>query len=49
MPVSVSVSIQMTAVFFTSLLGWILAGESLGIFECFVIIGGFFGVMIITN
>lgn len=49
MPVSVSVSIQMTAVFFTSILAWLIANEPLSLFECFVILGGFIGVLIITN
>ena len=37
MPVSVSVSIQMTAVFFTAILAWLIANEPLSLFECFVI------------
>jgi drug/metabolite transporter (DMT)-like permease len=49
MPVSVSVSIQMTAVFFTAILAWLIANEPLSLFECFIILGGFIGVLIITN
>ena len=49
MPVSISVSIQMTTVFFTAILAFILTGERLSWRESCTIISGFAGVLILTN
>ena len=49
MPVSVSVSITMTATFFTALIAYVLEGEALSSREFSTIIIGFIGVIMIVN
>lgn len=49
MPVSIAVSIMMTTAFVTSLIAFLIAGEKLSGLELLIIIGGFSGVIILTN
>ena len=49
MPVSVSVSITMTATFFTPLIAYLLEGERLSKREVATIMIGFLGVLMIVN
>lgn len=49
MPVSVSVSITMTATFVTAIMAYILEGEKLSLREVMTIMIGFFGVIMIVN
>lgn len=49
MPVSVSVSITMTATFFTALIAYLLEGEQLSKRELSTIVIGFLGVLMIVN
>lgn len=49
MPVSVSVSITMTATFFTALIAYIIESEALSKREISTIVVGFFGVLMIVN
>ena len=48
-PVSVAVSIMMTQVFASALAGYILSNESLSVPEAISMVGGFAGVLILTN
>ena len=48
-PVSVAVSIMMTQVFGSTIAGYCLADERLTYPEIFSILGGFSGVLILTN
>lgn len=49
MPVSVSVSITMTTVFFTAILAYLIQAETLSWREVTTIISGFIGVLMITS
>ena len=49
MPVSIAVSIMMTTAFVTSLIAFLVAGEKLSGLELLIIMGGFSGVIILTN
>jgi len=49
LPVSVSISITMSAVFATVLLGYLVAGERISAREVITIIGGTLGVVMLTN
>ena len=49
MPVSIAVSIMMTTAFVTSLIAFFFAGEKLSGLELLIIVGGFMGVIILTN
>lgn len=49
MPVSIAVSIMMTTAFVTSLIAFLFAGEKLSGLELLIIVGGFSGVIILTN
>jgi len=48
-PVTVAVSIMMMMVFGSAICGFCLAGEKLGCGEVVAMIGGFFGVLTLTN
>lgn len=48
-PVSVAVSIMMTQVFASALAGYALGNESLSAFETMSMVGGFAGVLLLTN
>lgn len=49
MPVSVSVSLTMTATFFTPLIAWIIEREIISLKEAATILVGFIGVLMIVN
>ena len=49
MPVSVSIAVTMMAVFVTALLGWIIADETMSKKEIGCMIGGFLGMILLTN
>jgi drug/metabolite transporter (DMT)-like permease len=49
MPFSLAVSIMMTTAFVTTIIAYFYAGEKVRLTEIFLIIGAFFGVVLLMN